>query len=541
MIAKRMTMSFTLLIAIATFTMTGCANSDRSTTVASGQTERYQTTSTQTPSTAEATPPPAQTQTRSDRSFTATSRTSGNMTYVSMAYPTGDPQTSAIGIEKAVPREVRVNNPFTYTLKVTNLTNQELSAVVVSEKIASNMKITASSPRGQASQDGTVMWPLGSLKPNDTQTVNVTAVISERGIGSSCASVTYSSSLCTNIEAVEPKLLIALAGPSQVLACEEINYTVRVTNTGTGTVENIRVSQPLPDGMTTKDGKKTVDLSVAALGPDESKPFTVPVQASKPGTYTFTAAANSAGGLSAKSNQVTTVVRKPSLTITKKGPAKAFIGRSVTYEVVVTNKGDGIARNVVVEDILSTGAEMVRASAGAQQSGNVVRWNLDTLEPDKSRKIEISLKGVNPGLIRNTARARAYCAQDVSASAETVFEGIPAILLEVIDLEDPIEVGGNVVYQITATNQGTANGTNVKIDCNLEENIDYVSATGATQATTQGRTVSFAPVTALEPGQKVTWRLVVKAVKAGDVRFQVSLTSDQLSRPVNEDEATNIY
>ena len=534
---------------VAASVMTGCAT-ERSTTVSSStRSERSERQVVNKPTVTAPTNPtpapkstPAVTSTRTNKqSFSATTRTSGNTTYVSMAYPTGDPSTSAIGIEKAVPREARVNAPFTYSLKATNLTNHALRDVVVSEKVASNLKITASSPRGQASTDGTVTWPLGTLGPNESRTVNVTAVISEPGMGSSCASVSYSSSLCTSVQAVEPKLLVALAGPAQVLACEDIEYTVRVTNTGTGSVKGVQVSQPLPDGLTTKDGKRSVDLSVMALGPDESKQFVVPVRAAKAGSYTYKATAKSTGGLTATSNPVTTVVRKPTLTITKKGPRKAFMGRTVGYEMVVTNTGDGEARNTVVEDILSAGAVVTKTSAGGQQSGNVVRWNLGTLEPKASRTLKLSLKADKAGIIRNTAKASAFCADAVSATADTSFEGIAAILLEVIDLEDPIEIGENVVYVITATNQGTANGTNIQIQCNLEENLEYVSSTGATKGDLKNSTVNFAPVAVLKPGEEVSWRLIAKAVKPGDVRFQVSLNSDQLGRPVNEDEATNLY
>ncbi len=537
MIARQVVSARLWIGIIAAMMITGCATTDRSPEAASEPVEHYQAKP------ARSTPPPAEPARTANKTttFSSTTRTSGNMIYVSMAYPTGDPQTSAIGIEKAVPREVRVNNPFTYTLKATNLTNQTLRDVVVSEKIGENLKITASSPRGQATKDGNVNWPLGSLGPNESKTVNVTAAIAKAGAGSSCAAVSYSSSLCTSITAVEPKLLIALAGPSQVMACDDINYTLRVTNTGTGTVQNVRVSQPLPDGITTKDGQRAVEMSIPSLTADETKQFTISAKASKPGKYAYTATAASADGLTAKSNPVTTVVRKPVLTITKQGPKKAFLGRNVSYDVVVTNTGDGEARNTVVEDVLTSDAKLIGASAGAQQSGNVVQWSLGSLAPKASKKVSITLKGDQPGLIRNTARARAFCAADVTASAETLFEGIPAILLEVIDLEDPIEVGQNVVYNITATNQGTANGTNVQIDCTLEEYLEYVTSTGSTKSTVKDRVVSFAAVPVLAPGQKVSWQLTVKAVKAGDARFQVSLNSDQLSRPVNEDEATNLY
>ena len=51
----------------------------------------------------------------------------------------------------------------------------------------------------------------------------------------------------------------------------------------------------------------------------------------------------------------------------------------------------------------------------------------------------------------------------------------------------------------------------------------------------------FAPLAKPAPKAKAEWRVVVKAVKAGDVRFKVTMNTDQLTRPVEETESTNLY
>ena len=71
--------------------------------------------------------------------------------------------------------------------------------------------------------------------------------------------------------------------------------------------------------------------------------------------------------------------------------------------------------------------------------------------------------------------------------------------------------------------------------------VEYTSAEGPTQATVQGKTITFAPLGHLAPREKVTWRVVVRAAEAGDVRFKVTLNTDQLQRPVEETESTKMY
>ena len=51
----------------------------------------------------------------------------------------------------------------------------------------------------------------------------------------------------------------------------------------------------------------------------------------------------------------------------------------------------------------------------------------------------------------------------------------------------------------------------------------------------------FTPVGSLPPKAKATWSIVVRGKSAADARFTVVLNTDQLTRPVQENEATYFY
>jgi uncharacterized repeat protein (TIGR01451 family) len=148
---------------------------------------------------------------------------------------------------------------------------------------------------------------------------------------------------------------------------------------------------------------------------------------------------------------------------------------------------------------------------------------------------------IDVGSLMNTATARAHCAEGVTASVETSITGIPAVRLEVVDVEDPVEIGSGTTYVITATNEGTAADTNVRITCDLEDRLQYVSAAGATSGSRVGNTVRFAPLQSLAPKAHATWRVVVTGIKPGEVRFKVTMNSTDLVRAVEETEATHVY
>lgn len=466
-------------------------------------------------------------------------RTNETMAWSARAYPTGDRRTSAIGIEKGYPTEVRVNDDFNYQIVVTNLTNDDLSNVMLRDLAGENLKIKSSEPKAQV--DGSVAtWQLGDLGPRQSRTVNITATASKEGITGSCAEVLYDSMLCATVPVVAPKLMLTKTGPAEVLKCEEITYVLEVTNSGTGSIPSVRIEDPLPDGMNTVDGQKALSINVGPLAAGQSKRYNAKVVATRTGKFTNAATAKG-GDLTAKSGEVVTTVRAPKLTIEKDCPKTEFIGRPIEYKLTVKNTGDGEARETIVEDRLPAGATGVTASDRGAVAGGVVRWALGTLRPNESRTMTVRLTPGAAGVLRNTAMASAFCADQVTDSCETTITGIPAILLEVVDLQDPVQVGGNTTYVITVTNQGSAPGTNIKLVCNLEANQEFVSATGATRGSGRGATITFDALATLAPKEKATFQVVVRNVKAGDVRFRTSMTSDQLTREVIETEATNVY
>ena len=120
-------------------------------------------------------------------------------------------------------------------------------------------------------------------------------------------------------------------------------------------------------------------------------------------------------------------------------------------------------------------------------------------------------------------------------------KGVPAILIECVDDPDPIEVNGNVTYTITVTNQGTAMGTNIAVECTLPAELEYVSSDGPTKARAEGQTVSFTPLASLAPKAEAVYKVTAKGVGVGDVRFRVQMKSDQMESPVMETESTHIY
>jgi len=467
---------------------------------------------------------------------------SGGIRYVRgvIGYPSGMRDGSGVLLEKTVPAEVMAGMPFSYEYKVSNLTPCEVREVVVRDTMTPNFKMTASDPKATEVSGGMATWHLGEIPPGGSKTIKVTGTVQEEGTMTTCGWVTYTPVLCEGTKVLKPAIQLTKQMPAEVLVCDPIPVNLTVRNNGSSRLTEVTITDPLPAGLTTAEGQSTLTYKVDALAPGESRQFNASLKAAKTGTYENLARVTTAQGVQAQA-KATTVVRAPVLNLACKAPEERYAGRPVEVCLSLNNQGDAPAANTVVEAAVSEGARFQSATEGGRfESGRVV-WNLGSVAPKASRQLCATFVVENPGTLSVSSKAAGTCAPQVTASCQTRIAGIPAVLLEVIDLEDPIEVGKTETYEIKVTNQGSAPATNVKIVCKLEEAQQFVSGSGPTAVSAVANTVTMAPLASIPPKGQATWRVVVKALKVGDIRFQVTLTCDQLGRTVEETESTNQY
>lgn len=237
----------------------------------------------------------------------------------------------------------------------------------------------------------------------------------------------------------------------------------------------------------------------------------------------------------------TKVVGTPQVALTKTGPERRYVNRAATYRITVRNPGGEPLANVVVSDPLPDRAKFIRAGGNGRLENNVVRWRLGELAPGASRTFDLVLAAGGSGRVCNQATATADGGATARADACTEFVGVPGLLMEVVDTDDPVEVGGETAYAITVLNQGTEAATRVVVTAEVPTQMTLVRATGPAEYRQDGAKVVFAPLT-LQARQEARFRITVKALQAGDVRFRAELTADQLTGgPVRQEESTTIY
>src|SRR5207237_9016074 len=99
--------------------------------------------------------------------------------------------------------------------------------------------------------------------------------------------------------------------------------------------------------------------------------------------------------------------------------------------------------------------------------------DLETLAPGESRTVTVSVRTLREGRLPFTAAALANCVGTTAAKTVTQILTLPALRLEVVDLDAPIRVRDPVVYRISVKNQGTGADRNVTITAALPAEMQF--------------------------------------------------------------------
>jgi hypothetical protein len=76
----------------------------------------------------------------------------------------------------------------------------------------------------------------------------------------------------------------------------------------------------------------------------------------------------------------------------------------------------------------------------------VVSWFIGDLTPGQSREVQLEVLAINTGEHRHKATVVAARGLHQDAEIMTRVEGQPALLMELVDVDDPVEVGVDTAY-----------------------------------------------------------------------------------------------
>jgi uncharacterized repeat protein (TIGR01451 family) len=458
---------------------------------------------------------------------------------VSPPNPTGR-QEPAVSIEWIGPPTAKVGQAAEFTLVVRNACNIPVQQVLVRVRVPAGMTAAATEPKA-LSENNVLVWELGTLLSKQEKNLQMKLVADARGDVMPQAWVTFTGSSVMQVKVREPKLVVKTAAPEKVMVGDAAAFTLTVSNPGDGAADQVRIHAVLSDGLEHPRGSK-VDFEIGNLAAGETRSVQLICATKAGGQQKCEGSAEAEGGLKAADAAGVDVIM-PRLDLQLTGPALRYLERKALYTLRVTNPGDAPATNVTVSDAVPVGFKVLAASDGGRHdfSTRTVSWFLGEIGPGQSREVKLEVQAINPG--EHKHKAAAVAARGLRADSEllTRVEGLSALLLEMVDTEDPIEVNGDTAYEIRVTNTGSKTETDIKIVATVPDKMQFKNAQGPVRYREEGKTIVFDPIEKLAPRADAIFRINVKAAEPGTVRFKIQMTSTNLVEPVIKMEATRIY
>lgn len=448
-------------------------------------------------------------------------------------------QEPAVSVEWIGPPVTKLGRAADYTVAVRNVCNIAVQQVMVRVRIPSGMTVNTTEPKAIA-EGNVLMWELGTMMPKQEKNLQVRMVPDGKGAVRCQAWVTFTGSSIMPIKVTEPKLVLKAQAPERVMVGDAATFVLTVTNPGDGPAEQVKIHADLSDGLEHVRGKK-VDFEIGNLAAGESRSVQL-ICATKGGGVQSCEALAEADDLRSQDKAAVNVIM-PRIELEATGPKLRYLDRKAVYSFKVVNPGDASATNVSVADVIPAGFKFASASDGGRHdfSTRTVSWFLGEIGAGQAKEVKLEVVAINPGEFHHKATAQAARGLKDDKEVTTKVEGLSAILLEVVDTEDPIEVGSETSYEIRITNTGSKTETDVKLMCVIPEQMQFKGAQGPARFHEQGKEVVFDAIPKLAPRADAIIRVNVKAVAPGSVRFKTQLTSTNLIEPVVENEATRIY
>src|SRR5690606_28672111 len=133
----------------------------------------------------------------------------------------------------------------------------------------------------------------------------------------------------------------------------------------------------------------------------------------------------------------------PSLSLVAEGPALRYLGRTAKYTVTVVNDGTTATNNVRVLYKVPQGVKHLRADHGGKydETSRTVSWFVGGLSAAEKFPLEVELSAEELGNFVHYVRTLSEQGANSDAQIETRVEGTASLVLEIVDLDDPVEVG----------------------------------------------------------------------------------------------------
>ncbi|MGL4759189.1 MAG: Ig-like domain-containing protein [Patescibacteria group bacterium] len=407
------------------------------------------------------------------------------------------PVFADLKIEKMVDN----NRPFlyqnvTYTLKVSNLGQNIANNVIVKDTLPTGYDlVSANSSNGSFANNE---WKLGSpLAPNTSAEIYITAKVNNPNKTTNTAKVSgkevdpdmTNNTASVDVDAISNDIKVTKT-PSNAKPSYKANviYNILVENIGEDVVQYVKFIDKLPTGVTfvsssnpgynpttgelilenIKPGDK-INIAITARVDAINGPITncveipdVPGDVNEQNNSSCADITPDVANLKADKNALTPEVN---------------IGANGKYEIIITNEGPQIARNVVLKDPIPANSELISTDIPGYNNTTGIA-NLGDMAKGETKKYTFEIKVLNKEKVINTVEVSTDTVEsnynDNKDSAEITPVGADTSIDKSSSNPKP-NLYSEFEYKLVVKNDGPSTAKNTKVTEALPTGIEYVS------------------------------------------------------------------
>ncbi|MEQ8849478.1 hypothetical protein [Botrimarina sp.] len=201
--------------------------------------------------------------------------------------------------------------------------------------------------------------------------------------------------------------------------------------------------------------------------------------------------------------------QEASLTLQKRGPSEAQIGKPCRFAIRIRNTGAGVANDVVLRDEVPAGTRLEGTQPAADVAGGRLTWRLGDLAPGQEQTVEIRLTPLREGAIGSVAQVTMAAAASASTAVTRPQLTIAA------SVAPQVRVGEEQTVTIELHNPGTGTATGVMLLGDLPALVSHPA----------GKELEF-EVGTLAAGETRRIELALHAEAAGRVASSLAAVAD---------------
>ena len=432
-----------------------------------------------------------------------------------------------INIETLGPKQTMVGRESEYKISVENRGSQSAANLIVRTNIPDDVDITnvntsTGSSHISADEDGQLvcLWNLGNFNPEQKEMLTFKFTPRVRNNINFVTVYDYDKTiLSSGISVTQPILDLAIEGSDTIQWGSEERYRVKISNSGDGAAQNIRLT------VSTGDNDNATRI-LSSLEPGEEKQLEVNMKTVLDGVLDITAKAEADYGFTASAEKEVDILRGQ-LDLFVEVPEVQFVNENADYVIHVCNTGRAVLRDVEVVAAVPTSIEIVSTTGNPTQnrSTDQLVWTIGAIKPEEEIVYQVNAKMLRPGGSRIDVTAADRTGVSSFGNAEIQVEAIAALEMKIGKPTGAIATGKEVVYDVVISNSGTKAAEKIDAGFFLPTEMNPVAVEGGGKVIPEEKKVLFNKINFLGPGQSVTYRVHAVAQERGNHKVQAVLES----------------